>query len=171
MLDDAGLQPGGLDRSGSPYSSERADHDVDRALDVDVDVGEAQAPSSSVSSSSPTHSISGLTSAATGRLLVDPVDEQAVKDAHLVGRQAHADRVDHELAHALDLVAQCVVEALDRPRPRAQHRLTELPDMRQSGGTARRHLGIELGLLLRAVGLGDLGVELGLVCCAYRPSP
>ena len=159
--------PEGLDAQRLAVLVERADHDVDRALDVDVDVGEAQAPLLKRLELIADPLDLRVDQRRHRGLLVDPVDEQAVKDAHLVGRQAHADRVDHELAHALDLVAQCVVEALDRARPRAQHRLTELLDVRQSGGTAGRHLGIELGLLLRAVGLGDLGVELGLVCCAF----
>ena len=79
--------------------------------------------------------------------MLHAVDEQAVHDADLGGGQADPDRVVHQVAHAHDLLAQRVVEVLDRARFRAQHRVAELADMRERRRAPRRGLGIELGLL------------------------
>ena len=81
-----------------------------------------------------------------GRLLLHPVDEHAVQDADLGGGQPDAERVDHQLAHPRDLRAQRLVEAIDRARPRLEHRIAELPHLGQSGAAPCGDLRIELRL-------------------------
>src|SRR3712207_8051314 len=50
-------------------------------------------------------------------------------------------------AHPRDLLAQVGVEALDRQRARAQHRIAELADDAQRGVAPPLHLGVERPLL------------------------
>ena len=59
-------------------------------------------------------------------------------DAELRRGEADADGVVHDLAHPPDLVAQALVEGLDRPRVRAQHRVAVLADLGQGGSSATR---------------------------------
>jgi hypothetical protein len=69
-----------------------------------------------------------------------------VNDADLRRRQADSDGVVHQVAHALDLLAQGIVEPFDRTRLGAQHRIAELTDLGEGGLPASGSLGIELGL-------------------------
>ena len=82
--------------------------------------------------------------ALTRRLLLDPVDEQPVQHSDLGRREPDAERVVHQLAHALDLGAERIVDPLDVAGAGAQHRVAELAHVRQGGGTARGDLGSEL---------------------------
>ena len=85
-----------------------------------------------------------------------------MQHADLGGGEADPERVVHQLAHPRDLLAQRVVEALDRPRLGAQHRVAEVADLGQGGVAARGGLGIELGFRL-GFGFGPgLGVGVGL---------
>ena len=75
---------------------------------------------------------------------VGAVDEHAVQDSHLGGGQADAERVAHQLAHALDLAPQRVIEALDRDRAGAQHGIAQLAHVRQRRVAAGARLLVEL---------------------------
>ncbi len=87
-----------------------------------------------------------------------------MQHADLVGGEADAERVAHELAHALDLGAQLIVEALDLERAGAQHGVAELAHAAQRGVAARAHLGVELGARLGVLGLLCLEARLLDVC-------
>src|SRR5206468_7046864 len=133
VLDDARLEPAGLDLDRLAVLVARADADVDWALDIDDDAGQRQAAL--------LHDL-GLLAAplddrvdqrVDGALGLDAVDEHAVERADLRRRQADPDRLVHEPAHARDLLAQRVVEGVDLARLRAQDRVAELADLAQRG--------------------------------------
>ena len=78
-----------------------------------------------------------------------------MQDADLGGGEADAERVVHQHAHARDLVAQRVVEALDR---RASVRSTGSPNLRTCASAASRRardLGVERRAARRLRRLGD----------------
>ena len=81
-------------------------------------------PSASVMVSSERQVISGLMS--TYVFLVQPEDDDFAKYAYLWGRQADAVGGVHDLDHAVDQLAQLVVD-LDRPGFLLEHRIAELP--------------------------------------------
>ncbi len=81
-----------------------------------------------------------------------------MQHADLRRGQADAERVVHQLAHALDLRRERVVEALDRQRLGAQHRVAELAHVAQRGVAPRARLGVELLGLGRVVLALDLDV-------------
>src|SRR5437667_6392432 len=137
VLDDARLEPAGLDLDRLAVLVARADADVDRALDVDDHAGQRQAPL--------LHDLGLLAAPLDDRvdervdwaLGLDAVDEDAVEGADLGGRQADPDGLVHEPAHARDLLAQRVVEGVDLARPRAQDGVAELADLAQRGLATR----------------------------------
>ena len=85
-------------------------------------------------------------------------------DPQLGRGEPHPQRVVHELAHALDLRAQLIVEALHGQRARAQHGVAELSHPSQGRVAARPGLLVQLlygGGALLALDL-DVGVLVGL---------
>ena len=105
-----------------------------------------------------------MTSAAIGAVGLDAVDEHAVHQADLRRGEPDPERVVHQLAHAADLLAQRVVEAVDGERAAAQHGVAVLADEPQRGVAAGARLGVERGVLL----LGDLGGLFGVVLVHRR---
>ena len=134
----------------------RADADVDRPLDVDVDAGKAQAALLHPLLLLARPLQFGVDQRVDRAVVLDAVDEDAVQRADLGRGEADAHRVVHERGHPRDLVAQRVVEDLDRPGLRAEHRIAELAHVRERRRAARGELGIEALLLGRV--LDDFGV-------------
>src|SRR3954454_1695546 len=165
VLDDPCLEPRGLDLDRLARLVPGGDADVQGALDVDDDAGEREAAL--------LHDLLCLAAPLDHRvdervdraLLLDAVDEQAMQRADLGGREADADRVDHQPPHPRDLLAQRLVEDLDGPRRRAQHGVAELADMAQRGLAARAFL---LGQRRGWSGL-LLDELLGLLVCHGTP--
>ena len=153
VLDHARLEPGGLDDDLLAVLVQRAYADVHRPLDVDEHRRQAQAAllGDLLLLAAPLDL--GVDQRGDRRLLLHAVDEHAMQHADLGCRQSDAERVVHQLAHPCDLLAKRVVDPLDRPRLRLQHRIAELAHVRERRRPPRRDLGIELGL----------GVLLGLL--------
>ena len=163
VLDHARDEPVGLDLQLLSRLVHGADANACRALDLDVDPRQAQASLHARLEllAAPLHD--GVHERSQRILLVGLEDEHAMEHTHLVGGEADAERVVHQLAHPRHLRAQPLVEALDGQRARAQHRVAELAHMAQGGVAAGARLGIELrdgggvleGLYLDVVILGD----------------
>ena len=96
--------------------------------------------------------------------MLDAVDEDAVEHADLGRGQPDPESVAHERAHPRDLLAQAIVEDLDRARLRLQHRIAEHAHVRERGVTPRGDLRIERRGLVRLRRLGDLDVLDILLC-------
>ena len=132
----------------------RADADVDRAVDVDEHAGQAQAALLHRLALVARPLEHGVDERGDRRLGLDAVDEHAVHDADLGRGEADPERVVHELPHAADLLAQRVVEAVDRQRAAAQDRVAVLADELERRVAPRTRLRVEpRGRIL----LGDLG--------------
>jgi hypothetical protein len=87
-----------------------------------------------------------------------------VQHANLGGGQPDAQGVVHERAHAHDLLAQALVEDLDRARLGLQHRIAEHAHVRERGVAPCDDLRIEGRRLVRLRRLGDLDVLHILLC-------
>ena len=144
MLDHPRRQPAPLHLELLAVLVARAHPHFGRALHVDVHEGNAQA-SLARDLRLLTRPLQDRVDERRQRILgVGAIDEHAVQHADLRGRQPDPERVLHQLAHALDLSAQRLVEAVDRERARAQHRVAELAHVAQRRVAARAGLGIEL---------------------------
>ena len=150
-------------RIASPRRVLGADADVGRALDVDVDAGQAQAALLHRLLVAPGPFEHGIDERVDGAVVLDAVDEDAVQDADLGGGQPDPQRVVHEGAHARDLLAQALVEDLDRQRLGLQHRIAVDAHVRERRVAPRGDLRIER----RRLGLVGLGVlrDLDVVLC------
>jgi hypothetical protein len=174
VLDHARLEARCLDEQRLAVAVAGPDADVDRALDVDVDAREAEA-----ALLHPLLVIAGPLDDRVDECLhrarvLDAVDEQPRQPAELGRGEPDAQRIAHEAAHARELGPQRVVEHLHLARPRAQHGIAVLDDLRERALAPRGDLGIEgLGRLLvgghlrverlgRLLVGGDLGVRLGV---------
>src|SRR5262245_26677151 len=144
VLDHPGSQPVGLDLELTPARVARAHSHARRALDLDVHAGQAQAP---LFGELALLALPHPDRVDEGRQLVlrvGPVDEHAVQHSELGRGQPDAERVVHQIAHALDLRLQRLIEALDGERAGAQHRVSQLAHLAQRGIAPRARLGIEL---------------------------
>src|SRR4051812_49064011 len=158
VLDHARFQAAGLDEDVLAVAVLGAHADVDRALDVDVHGGQAE-----TALLGPLLVLAGplddrVDQGVDRAVGLDAVDEDAVQDPDLGGGQADAVGVVHQRAHALDLLAQVVVEPLDPARLGAQDRIAELAHVGQRRAAPGQGLGVEGRRLGRLV---ELFVVLG----------
>ena len=105
VLDHPGLEPGGLDHDPLPIRVKRPDPHVNRALNVDVHTREAEAALLHLVGLLARPFDLGVDQHGHRRLLLDPVDQQAVKDPDLGRGQPDSQSVAHQRAHLADLVS------------------------------------------------------------------
>src|SRR5204863_7690178 len=144
---------------------ERANATVHGALDVTRHRGKAEAPLLGDLLLLPPPLDLRVDQRRHRRLLLDAINEQAMQHAELRRRQADAEGILHQLAHARDLLTQRVVDLLDRTRPRPQDRIAEPADARARRRPPGSDFRIELLSLLR---LADLAVQLLWIDLIYR---
>ena len=155
VLDDPCLEPGRFDGAIVAVLVLRTNTNVNGALDVDEDAGDREA------------ALLGRLGVVTGPLDLGvderhdravgahAVDEQLLRDADLGGGEADAERVVHERGHAIDLVAERVVEAIDLSGPALQDRVAVAADVSKSRSAPGSNLGIEhLVLVVLIIGVG-----------------
>ena len=145
VLEDAGLEAGGLDQERLTAHIAAPHPRVQRALDVDRDPGQAEAALLG------DRQLAGdpfqLRVDDRGRGGVEPRlhDQQAVHDPELGRRQAHAKGVAHDRDHLPGLAFELRPEARQLRGPRLQHRIPEGPNLGKRRRPALARLGVELG--------------------------
>src|SRR5437763_7065873 len=156
VLDHSCLEPGGLHAALGAVLVLRLHADIDRTLDVDGDAGDREAALLEALLVVARPLDLGVDERDERRVLADAVDEQALAQPDLRGREADAERVVHEPAHTPDLRTQRVVEPVHWRGAALQHRIAEAADERHGRGAAR----LDLGVLLLYLGLDFPGVLL-----------
>ena len=161
VLDDPGAKSLGLDLQLVAASVLCAHAHAQRPLDIDVHAGQAEAALFGHLQLLARPLQRRIHERDERIVRISAVDEHSVQDPELRGGEPDSKRVVHELAHAIDLLLQHGVEALDGQRAGAQRGVAELAHFAQRRVAARASLGIELGRR-RCAGLA-LDLHVGIV--------
>ena len=160
VLEDPGLEAGGLEADRVAVGVEPGDRDVQRALDVHRDPRQAEAALLGDHEVVRAPLDLGVDQRRRLGIVAGLEDEQATQHAELGGGQADAQPVAHDRDHPLDLGVQLLAEAGDRRCPALQHRIAELDDVREGGFAALDYFVFEFGALFLA---GADGLVFGAV--------